>query len=129
VLTEHPAVDARRIFIAGHSLGGTVAPRVAAAEPSVAGLVILAGGAQPLHWAAVRQFRYLATLEPGQALATQPALDVITRQAQAVDDQSLSESTPDGELPFGVPAVYWLDMRGYDPAAAAAALGKPLLLV
>jgi uncharacterized protein len=128
VLREHPAVDARRIFVAGHSLGGTVAPRVAAAVPSVAGLVILAGGAQPMHWAAVRQFRYLASLEPANPAATQPA-DVMTRQAQAVDDESLSDSTPDSELPFGVPAAYWLDVRSYDPAAAAAALGMPMLII
>jgi uncharacterized protein len=129
LLREHPAVDAARIFVAGHSLGGTVAPRVAAAEPGVAGLVILAGGAQPLHWSAVRQFRYLAALEPGKTTAGQPVLDAITRQARAVDDPSLSESTPADSLPFGVPAAYWLDLRGYDPAAAAAALGKPMLIV
>lgn len=129
VLREHPAVDARRIFVAGHSLGGTVAPRVAAAEPSVAGLVILAGGTQPMHQAAVRQFRYLASLAPAQAAAAQPALDAITRQAQAVDDESLSQATPASELPFGAPAAYWLDVRGYDPAAAAAALGKRVLIV
>ncbi|HEY7430730.1 MAG TPA: alpha/beta fold hydrolase [Streptosporangiaceae bacterium] len=128
-LREHPAVDAARIFVAGHSLGGSVAPRAAAAGPAVAGLVILAGGAQPLHWAAVRQFRYLASLEPGRAAAAQPALDVITAQAQAVDDPGLSESTPSGTLPFGAPAAYWLDVRGYDPPAAAAALRKPLLVL
>ncbi|HEX5406134.1 MAG TPA: alpha/beta hydrolase, partial [Pseudonocardiaceae bacterium] len=44
LLAEHPAVDASRIFVLGHSLGGTVAPRVAVAEPTVAGLVIMAGG-------------------------------------------------------------------------------------
>jgi uncharacterized protein len=49
LLAQHPAVDAGRVFVAGHSLGGTVAPQVAAAEPPVAGLVIMAGGAQPLH--------------------------------------------------------------------------------
>ncbi|HEY5394729.1 MAG TPA: DUF3887 domain-containing protein, partial [Trebonia sp.] len=37
LLQAHPAVDPARVFVAGHSLGGTVAPRVAAAEPSVAG--------------------------------------------------------------------------------------------
>jgi uncharacterized protein len=129
LLREHPAVDATRIFVAGHSLGGSVAPRVAAAEPKVAGLVIVAGGAQPLHWAAVRQFRYLASLEPEKAAATQPALDVIIRQAQAIDDPTLSESTSSSELPFGVPPAYWLNMRGYDPAEAAAALHKPVLIV
>jgi hypothetical protein len=129
LLRGHPAVDTGRVFVAGHSLGGSVAPRVAAAEPAVAGLVIMAGGAEPLHWSAVRQFRYLASLEPGTAAAAQPVLDAVTAQARAVDDPGLSESTPGSELPFGVPAAYWLDMRGYDPAAAAAALRKPMLIV
>ena len=139
VLGRHPAVDAGRVFVAGHSLGGTVAPRVAAAQSSaaqssaaglpVAGLVILAGGAQPLHWAAERQFRYLASLDPSNAAAAQPALDAIDRQARAVDDPSLSEATPDSELPFGVPAAYWLDVRSYDPAATAAGLSQPMLIV
>jgi uncharacterized protein len=127
-LAGQPAVGAGRVFVAGHSMGGTVAPRVAAAEPSVAGLVILAGGAQPLHWAAARQFGYLASLAPGSA-AAQAALEVITRQARAVDSDHLSEATPSSELPFGVPAAYWLDVRGYDPAATAAGLGKPMLIL
>lgn len=129
LLRQHPAVDPARVYVAGHSLGGTVAPRVAAAEPSVAGLVILAGGAQPLHHAALRQVRYLAELDPGREAVTQPIIDAMTRQAAAVDDPALSASTPSTDLPFGVPAPYWLDLRGYDPAAAAAALDKPVLIV
>jgi uncharacterized protein len=42
-------VDGARVFILGHSMGGKVAPRVATAEASVAGLVILAGDAQPMQ--------------------------------------------------------------------------------
>ena len=124
------AGHAGRVFVAGHSLGGTVAPRVAAADPSVAGLVILAGGAQPLHQAAARQFRYLASLGPSDAAAAaEPALEAIERQARAVDDPGLSEATPDSELPFGVPAAYWLDVRAYDPARTAAELSLPMLIV
>jgi pimeloyl-ACP methyl ester carboxylesterase len=115
--------------VAGHSLGGTVAPRVAAAESSVAGLVILAGGTQPLYWAAVRQVRYLASLNPATAAASESAIEAMTRQAEKVDSPGLSPATPDSELPFGVPAPYWLDLRGYDPAAAAAALGQPILIL
>jgi dienelactone hydrolase len=128
LLRGHPAVDPARVFVAGHSEGGTAAPRVAARAP-VAGLVILAGGAQPLHHAMVRQFRYLASLAAAQGAAPPADIDAITRQAAAVDDPALSESTPSSDLPFGVPAAYWLDLRGYDPPAAAAALGKPLLIV
>jgi uncharacterized protein len=129
LLEEQPAVGAGRVFVAGHSLGGTVAPRVAAAGPSVAGLVILAGGTQPLYWAAVRQVRYIASLDPATAAASEPAIEAMTRQARTADSPDLSPSTPDSELPFGVPAPYWLDLRDYDPAAAAAALGRPVLII
>lgn len=129
LLREHPAVDPERIFVAGHSLGGTVAPRVAAAEPSTAGLVILAGGAQPLHWAAVRQIRYIASLDPATAAASQPAIDAITEQAKRIDDPDLSPATPADDLLFGTPAPYWLDLRDYDPIAVAAALDKPMLVL
>src|SRR4029077_4247961 len=49
LLRGHPGIDAGRIVVAGHSLGGTVAPRVAAAEPSVAGLGILARGTHTMY--------------------------------------------------------------------------------
>ena len=41
----------------------------------------------------------------------------------------LSEDTPKSELPFGVPARYWLDLRGYDPAMSAKELSKPMLIL
>ena len=129
LLREQPTVDPSRVFVLGHSLGGSVAPRVATADPAVAGLIILAGGAQPLHWSAVRQFRYLAAQDPAGPAASQPVIDALTRQARAVDDPGLSSATPAADLPFGVPAGYWLDLRGYDPPALAATVGKPILIL
>ena len=130
LLREHPSVDAARVFVAGHSQGGTMAPRVAAVEPAVAGLVVLAGATQPVHHVAVRQFRYLATLrEPGTNPDTDPAVQSIIRQCALVDSPELSSSTPEHLLPFGVPAPYWLDLRGYDPVAVAAQLDKPMLIM
>jgi dienelactone hydrolase len=93
LLHQLPNVNPQRVFVLGHSLGGTVAPRVAAADQAVAGLVVLAGGAQPLHWATVRRFRFLASLDPANAAAAQPAIDAITRQAQTVD-ASTGRRTP-----------------------------------
>jgi dienelactone hydrolase len=128
LLCEQPAVDAARVFAVGHSMGATVAPRVAAAEPAVAGLVLLAGQAQPMQQAAVRVFRYLGSLSPDTA-AAKAAIETVSRQARMVDSPDLSPSTPANELPFGFPAPYWLDLRGYDPVAAAAALDKPMLIL
>lgn len=121
-------VDDARIFLLGHSLGGTVAPRIAAADPSVAGLILLAGGAQPLHWVLVRQFAYLASLRPENQAASRPVIERLTEQAQRID-AGLSPSTPAGELPLGAPASYWIDLRDYNPAEVAATLGKPILIL
>jgi dienelactone hydrolase len=128
LLRTHRAVDAERVFIAGHSLGGTVAPRVATAEPTIAGIIILAGGAEPLQWAAVRQVRHLASLEPATAATSQSAIDAMTAQARQVDSPDLTAETPDDRLPFAIPAPYWLYLRSYDPIATAAALDKPMLI-
>jgi uncharacterized protein len=128
-LQRHPGIDRERVFVLGHSLGGTVAPRVADADPSVAGIILLAGGAQPLHWVIVRQSRYLAELDPATAAGSQPVIDALTAKAEMVDSPELSPSTPASELPLGAPATYWLDVRGYDPAALAATLAKPMLIL
>jgi uncharacterized protein len=50
-------------------------------------------------------------------------------RARRVDSPDLSASTPADELPFGVPAPYWLDLRGYDPVATAATLDRPILVL
>lgn len=127
LLQQQRKVDPARVFVLGLSGGGKAAPRVAAAEPSVAGLISLAGDTLPLPQAAVRVARYLAELDPGPAMTA--ALEAVTRQAALVVSPDLSPSTPAADLLFGWPASYWLDLRGYDPVATAAELTKPMLIL
>jgi dienelactone hydrolase len=127
LLQQQSSVDPERVFVLGHSMGGRVAPRVAAAEASVAGLVILAGDTQPMQHAAVRVVGYLASVIPDSI--PQAAVEAFTRQAALIDSPDLSLATPAVELPFGWPASYWLDLRGDDPVATAAALDKPMLIL
>ena len=44
-------------------------------------------------------------------------------------DPKLSAQTPAKDLPLGVPAEYWLSLRGYDPTAVAAKLSMPVLVL
>ncbi|MBO2460180.1 alpha/beta hydrolase [Actinomadura violacea] len=127
LLRAEPGVDGARVFVLGHSMGGKAAPRVAAADPSVAGLVIMAGDAQPMHEAAVRVTRHLASLTPGPD--ADAAVEAIARQAARVADPHLSPGTPAADLPFGLSAPYWLDMRAYDPVATAVDVRKPMLIL
>ncbi|UUU36813.1 hypothetical protein JIX56_47380 [Streptomyces sp. CA-210063] len=125
LLRGHRSVDPERVFVLGHSMGGKIAPAVAA--PTVAGLVIMAGDTQPMHHAAVRVVSYLATVLPDQV---PPAvIETFQRQACLVDSAELTPSTFAADLPFGLSAPYWLELRDYDPVAIAAGLSKPVLIL
>jgi dienelactone hydrolase len=127
LLQGRSGVDPSRVHLLGHSGGGRAAPRIAAADPSIAGLVILAGDAAPLPRSAVRVAHHLAALDPGPD--ARAAVEALTRQAAAVDDPGLSPAAPAADLLFGWPASYWLDLRGYDQVATAAALDRPMLIL
>ncbi|MEV0804302.1 alpha/beta fold hydrolase [Kribbella sp. NPDC050281] len=123
VLREH----ANEVFVVGHSMGGKAAPRIASEDPSIAGLVIMAGDTQPMQEAAVRVMRYLATTNPE---AIPPGtVELFQRQAAAVASPDLSAETPASDLPFGMPGAYWLDLRDYDPVVTAAKLDIPILVL
>ncbi|TWF91032.1 alpha/beta hydrolase family protein [Kitasatospora viridis] len=127
LLRRLPEVAADRVHLLGHSMGGKVAPRIAAADPSIAGLVLLAADAQPMHEAAVRVARHLAALAPGAS--ADAAVAALTRQAELVASPELTPATPSELLPFGWSAACWLDLRDYDPVATAAGLTCPMLIL
>jgi dienelactone hydrolase len=121
-LRSHPSIDSRQVYLLGHSQGGTIAPRVVANTPGLAGLIVMAGATQPAHHAALRQIRYLVGLNPEADVNTDPEVTKFAQQVNNIDAADFSSSTPASELPFGVPASYWLDLLNYDPVATAAQL-------
>jgi len=86
LLREHPSVDRDHVFVLGHSMGGTMAPRVAAAgEPTVAGLVLMAGATVPMHRAGIRVVEHLAALAPDHGESARPLIEELTQQAGLAD--------------------------------------------
>ncbi|MGH9220268.1 MAG: alpha/beta fold hydrolase [Vicinamibacterales bacterium] len=125
-LRVQPRIDTGRIFVLGHSLGGTLLPRIAAADSTIAGLIALAGSATPLEEAIVAQSRYLALADGTISKEEQIGID----RAAALRERVRALTTEDaasGRVLAGAPASYWLDLRGYDPPAVAR-LVKPRML-
>ncbi len=54
-LRGYPRVDARHVFLLGHSEGGELVPTVAAANPGIAGIILMAPPAMPLWQVSMRQ--------------------------------------------------------------------------
>lgn len=129
LLRDRPKTKDISIFVLGHSFGGTMAARVVEMEPSVAGLIILAGSSTLLYCAVTRQFEYLNTLHDKKYHVPRTVIDTTITQAKLIDSPRLSLSTPSSKLPLGIPASYWLDLRNYDPVATAAVLAKPMFVL
>lgn len=127
LLTMIPEIAADSIYLLGHSLGGLLAPRIAQQAPGLAGLIILAAPSRPLEEVILEQVNYLVSLEPSPEAETQAQL--LAEQVARVQDPNLSPTTPASELPLGVPAAYWLDLRDYDPVQVAQSLALPMFIM
>ena len=129
LLRKTPRIDPQRVFVIGHSLGATLTPRIGKIDPSIAGFILMAGGSRPFEDSILEQYEYLASLEKDGTGKNEAALDEMRRQVALVKSPALSPDTPADKLPLGVPANYWLDLRGYEPAREAASLKCPMLLL
>lgn len=107
MLRSRQEIDPTRIFVLGHSLGGTLAPRIAAQDRALAGVIVLAGATRPFQDVAREQLVYLSSLTPG---APNPEDSL----------QALLKRAPDS---------YWKDLDAYKPAQVAATLQIPMLIL
>lgn len=129
LLRSRSEVDPKRVYLLGHSLGATLAPRIAAQDEKLAGIILLAGITRPLEDVALEQVAYLAGLDGSVDAAEQKNIEALQTQAARVKDPGLTSDVPADDLPLGIPAAYWLDLRGYQPAETAKSLSIPMLVL
>lgn len=122
-------IDSKRVFVLGHSLGATLAPRIGAANQDIAGLVVLGGTTHAFIDVLVPQVVYNFTLHGPMTPGQQNQVDQLRAQVARANDPALTPDTPASSLPLGTPASYWLDLRGYHPEQVAHDLKQPLLIL
>ena len=127
LLRNTQGIDPARVFMLGHSMGGELLPRIGARDAKLAGLVALAAAATPTPDAIVAQFRYIFELDGKLDDEEKKKLADLEEQAKKV--RALTDKDLAGPSIFGAPPSYWLDKRGYDPAAAAKKLGHRMLFL
>jgi uncharacterized protein len=116
--------------VLGHSQGGTYAPLIARRAPNLAGLILLAAGAEPIGAALLRQERYLATLPGTIGAKAKAELPYITRQVAEIDNPArLVKDSPDTVLLGGTRPAYYRSALRYNEVATARSIPQPLLLL
>lgn len=126
-LRKTPGIDPGRVFVLGHSQGGMMAPRIAAASRHVAGLVLLAAPSRPLLDIVIEQNRRLAVLDDGRTSdAERAAINALIEQVRLTRDP---ETDPATKTVLGQPAGYWRSVDAVDPVQEAEADDLPMLVL
>ena len=127
LLRHQPEIDPKRIFVIGHSLGGYLSPRIAAQDGKLAGLVFLAANARPVEIMALEQNEYVANLSHSPSPEAQKRLADL--RAEVLKVRNLQPGKANPPVLMGLPLAYLLDLKSYDPLAAAKALTVPMLFL
>lgn len=129
VLRGNVGVDPRRLYVLGHSFGGTLVPRIARHETGLAGLIILAAPTRPLEDILFDQISHIVALDGNVSATENLQLEQLKEKVARVKSPELSADTDPEQLPFGIGGHYWLDLRGYDAPGTVKQLGVPTLIV
>ncbi|HYV76261.1 MAG TPA: alpha/beta fold hydrolase [Candidatus Binatia bacterium] len=129
LLSKLPEINKKQIYLLGHSLGGMLAPRIAAEDPQVAGIIIMAGNARPLEKVVIDQINYIASLTSEKTPENQKQIERAEVIAAQVENPSLKPTDIVDFFGSPIPGSYFLDLRGYDPAKTAAGLKIPVLVL
>jgi dienelactone hydrolase len=121
-------IDPSRIFVLGHSLGGTLVPRIAQGDGDITGFIVMAGAVRRIEDAMLAQTKYLVMADGVISLAEQTALDAMTKLGETVRTLTPADAAKPAMI-SGAPASYWLDLRGYDPAGTAIGMKAPMLIL
>jgi dienelactone hydrolase len=127
LLKKEKGIDGKRIFVLGHSLGGMLVPRIAAGDPSIAGIIALAGATRPLEELMLEQVTYIVSLQGKPSDKDKAELEKLKKDIDRV--KALQPSDSGGEPILHAPPSYWLALRDLHPAEEAAKLKVPMLIL
>jgi uncharacterized protein len=128
LLARQPYINARRVFMIGHSLGALMAPRIGQRDPQLAGLVLLAAPARRIFEVIEQQVRDQSAKAGLSAAAIEQDVQVGVKERRLLAAVGPGQPAPQGTFK-GLPQAYWLSWSRVDPVAEAKALSMPMLIL
>ena len=126
LLAGQDQIDPERIFVLGHSLGGTAVPAIDVELKNqtvqARGYILMAPGARRLDTMIRDQYDFLAELMP----EAESERNAVLAELEKLEKP---ETLQEGDIIAGAYAAYWKWLIEYDPAGMAADITVPCLLL
>lgn len=123
-----PGADKNQIYLLGHSLGGMLAPRIAALAPSLKGIIMAEAPARKFTDLLDEQNKYMFAAAKDTSAAGKKQLDDVLVLLEKTRITSAGTMKPDSSL-LGLSVAYWVDLNNYNQVEAAKKLTKQRILV
>jgi dienelactone hydrolase len=121
-------INASKIFILGHSLGGYAIPKIAKEIKEADGFIIAAGPVRNMEDLLVEQYEYICGLDEKITDEEQNAINELKKVQRSIKTINKGNTYTVEEL-MGVGKEYWLDLKNYKPAEEAKNIKKPLFII
>ena len=122
-------IDPKRVFLLGHSLGATVAPRIGQNDQYLAGIIIMAGITRSLEDTILDQFTYIYSFSGSMTNEQKAELEALKLKVDRLKDPELSDDISPQDLPLGIPIAYWKDLKENNPIEIVKSLKMPILIL
>lgn len=126
-LRSIPGIDAKQIYVLGHSFGGYLAPRIGQDDANIAGLIIVASPARPLEDVVLDQLKYSASFKTNLNATEKAQIEKF--QSEVTEIKNLPEQAEPSKMLLGAPVIYWQDLRKYNAIQTAKKLKQPILIL
>jgi dienelactone hydrolase len=129
LLRKTSGIDPKRVFILGHSLGATAAPKLGQLDPDIAGLIVMAGAARPIEDLLVEQMDYGLSLVKEPTDEQKAQVEKIKKDVARLKDPQLPPDELAAGKILGASFTYWRSLHTLEPTVTAAKIKQPMLIL
>jgi dienelactone hydrolase len=124
-LKGNPNIDTTKIYLLGHGEGAYLAPYIANNYKNICGIIMINANANHPLEMIMEQHKYLGKILPHK----KEHFDEDDLKAKKVLKGNFDSKTHYAELPFDVPASYWLWINNYSQVKIAKKLSIPIFII
>ena len=125
LLKTNPKIDTTKIYLLGHGEGAYLSPFIASISKDISGIILVNANANHPLEMMMTQNKYLGKILPHK----KAHFDEDDEKSKKVLKGKFNLKTHYSELPFDVPASYWLWINNYNQVSTAKKLSIPIFIV